>query len=143
MKYALQDIYKCSSFSRCVAILCVYDERRTRCKSHGTCYDIPIWLKNEVSSHSYIGHWYTQINTLLKMWTYPTHPDYYSLVIKLNILGFSKFLYFNIRFCCNRLSVYTHDRSCINCIMCLLYCASDVNLNFYDVFDHMPAYLLQ
>ena len=49
--------YKCSGFSSCVAILCLYDERRTRCKSHDTCQDIPIWLKNEVSSHSKIGHW--------------------------------------------------------------------------------------
>ena len=34
----------------------MYDERRTRCKSGDTCHDLPIWLKNEVSSHSYIGH---------------------------------------------------------------------------------------
>ena len=59
MDYALQDTYKCSGFSSCVAILCVYDERRTRCKSRDSCHDIPIWLKNEVSSHSYIDHWLT------------------------------------------------------------------------------------
>ena len=29
--------------------------------------------------------------TPLKIPTYPTHPDYYSLVIKLNVLGLSKF----------------------------------------------------
>ena len=29
-KYALQDIYECSGFSSCVAILCVYDESRSR-----------------------------------------------------------------------------------------------------------------
>ena len=52
MKYALQCTYKCSGFSSCVTILCMYDERGTRCKSHDTCPDIPIWLKNEVSSHS-------------------------------------------------------------------------------------------
>ena len=34
----------------------MYDERHTRCKSHDTCPDIPIWLKNEVSSHTNIGH---------------------------------------------------------------------------------------
>ena len=56
MKYVLQGIYECSGFSSCGAILCLYDERRTRCKSCDTCHDIPIWLKNEVSSHSNIGH---------------------------------------------------------------------------------------
>ena len=25
--------------------------------SRDTCHDIPVWLKNEVSSHSYKGHW--------------------------------------------------------------------------------------
>ena len=35
---------------------CVYDEWCTRCKSRDTCPDIPVWLKNGVSSHSYIGH---------------------------------------------------------------------------------------
>ena len=40
-----------------VGILCVYDERPTRCKSRDTCPDIIMWLKNGVSSHSYIGHW--------------------------------------------------------------------------------------
>ena len=56
MKYALQCTDKCSGFSSCIAILCVYDERRTRCKSRDACPDIPIWLTNEVSSHSNIGH---------------------------------------------------------------------------------------
>ena len=56
-KYTLQDIYKRSGFSSCIAILCVCDERPTRCKTRCTCHDIPVWLKNEVSSHSYIGHW--------------------------------------------------------------------------------------
>ena len=37
---------------------CVYYEWCTRCKSRDTCPDIPVWLKNEVSSHSYIGHWF-------------------------------------------------------------------------------------
>ena len=36
----------------------VYDEWCTRCKSRDTCPDIPVWLKNGVSSHSYIGHWW-------------------------------------------------------------------------------------
>ena len=30
-------------------------------------------------------------NTTLKKPTYPTHPDYYSLVIKFKVLGLSKF----------------------------------------------------
>ena len=34
---------------------------------------------------------YAQIYTTLKIPTYPTHSDYYSLVIKLNILGLSNF----------------------------------------------------
>ena len=46
----------CSGLSSCVTILRVYHERRTRSKSRDTRHDIPIWLKNEVSSHSYIGH---------------------------------------------------------------------------------------
>ena len=56
-KNALQCTHKCSRFSSCVAILCVYDERRARCKSRDISPDIPMWLKNGVSSHSYIGHW--------------------------------------------------------------------------------------
>ena len=36
--------------------LSVYNKRRTRRKSCDTCHDIPIWLINEVSSHSNIGH---------------------------------------------------------------------------------------
>ena len=40
---------------------CVYDEWCTRCKSRDTCPDIPVWLKNGVSSHSYIGHWFFQL----------------------------------------------------------------------------------
>ena len=28
----------------------------SNCKSHDTCPDIPVWLKNGVSSLSYIGH---------------------------------------------------------------------------------------
>ena len=35
---------------------CVYDEWRIRCKSHDTCPDIPIWLKNGDTSHYNIGH---------------------------------------------------------------------------------------
>ena len=30
-----------------------------------------------------------------------------------------------------------------DCITCLLYCASDVNVNFQGVLDHMTADLLQ
>ena len=38
----------------------------------------------------------------------------------------------------------TKDRLCISyaCITCLLYCASDVNVNFEDVLDHMTLYIL-
>ena len=32
-----------------------FAERGTMCKSGDTCPDIPIWLKNEVSSNSNIG----------------------------------------------------------------------------------------
>ena len=37
-----------------------------------------------------------------------------------------------------------HDRLCLNyaCITCLLYCASEVNVIFKTVFDHMTADLL-
>ena len=45
--------------------------------------------------------------------TYPTHPDYYSLVIKFIILGLSKFRIFYVRFCWKRLRAYTNDRLCI------------------------------
>ena len=40
---------------------------------------------------------------------------------------------------------YTNDRLFINyaCITCLLYCASDVNVNFLYVLDHITADLLQ
>ena len=46
--------YKCRGLTSCIAIFSVYDndKRRTRRKSHDICHDIPIWLKNEVSSHS-------------------------------------------------------------------------------------------
>ena len=37
---------------------------------------------------------YTQNYTPFKIPTYPTHPDYYSLVIKFNVLGLSKFRFF-------------------------------------------------
>ena len=36
--------------------MCVYDERSARCESRDISADIPMWLKNGVSSHSYIGH---------------------------------------------------------------------------------------
>ena len=44
-----------------------------------------------------------------------------------------------------RLRAYTNDRLFINyaCNTCLLYCVSDVNVNFQDVLDHMAADLLQ
>ena len=38
-------------------LFCVYDEWRTRCKSRDIYPDIPVWLKNGVSSHSYTGHY--------------------------------------------------------------------------------------
>ena len=40
--------------------------------------------------------------------------------------------------------MYTNDRLCINyvCITCLLNCASDVNIIFKDILDHMTADLL-
>ena len=60
-----------AGFTSCIAILSVYDKRRTRRKSHDTCHDIPIWLKNEVSSHSYIGHCIdTPTNSLLSGFFY-------------------------------------------------------------------------
>ena len=34
--------------------------------------------------------WYAQNYTPLKIPTHPTYPDYYSIVIKINILGLSK-----------------------------------------------------
>ena len=75
---------------------------------------------------------YAQNYTPLKIPTYPTHPKYYSRVIKFNVLGLSKFRSFFIRFYWKRLRAYTNDILCINyaCIMCLLYCASDVNVIF-------------
>ena len=75
---------------------------------------------------------YAQNYTPLKKQTYPTHPDYYSLVIKFKSLGPFKVSIFYIRFCWKRLRAYTNDRSCVNyaCITCLLYCASDVNVIF-------------
>ena len=42
--------------------MCVYDERRARCKSPDISPDIPMWLKNGVSSHSYIGHCLPQVS---------------------------------------------------------------------------------
>ena len=43
-------------FLEAVSLFCVQYEWRTRYKSGDTCPDIPIWLKNGVSSHSNIGH---------------------------------------------------------------------------------------
>ena len=49
------------------------------------------------------------------------------------------------RFYWERLRAYTNDRILIDyaCITCPLYCASDVNVNFLDVLDHMAADILQ
>ena len=62
------------------------------------------------------------------------HPpwNYYGLVIKLNVLGLSKFWIFYVWFYWKRLRAYTKDRLCKNyaCITCLLYCASYVNVIF-------------
>ena len=87
---------------------------------------------------------YAQIYTHLKIPTHPTQPDFYSLVIKFYILGLSKFRFFYVRFYWKRLRAYTTEGLCINyaCITCLLYCASDVNVNFKDVLHHMTADLL-
>ena len=76
--------------------------------------------------------WYTKKYTPLKIPTYPTHPDYYSLVIKFNVLGLSKFRFFYVRFYEKRLRAYTNDKFCIHyaCITCLLNRASDVNVIF-------------
>ena len=86
---------------------------------------------------------YAQNYTPLKILTYTNHPDYYSLVIKFNVLGLSKFRFFYVRFYWKRLRAYTNDILCINyaCIMCILYCASDVNV-LKDVLDHMTVDLL-
>ena len=40
--------------------------------------------------------WYALINTHLKMPTYPTHSDYYSLAIKFNILEIFKVFFFRL-----------------------------------------------
>ena len=63
---------------------------------------------------------------------FPTHPVYYSLVIKFYVLCLSKFRVCYVRFYWKRLRAYTNDRLCINyaCFTCLLYCASDVNVIF-------------
>ena len=41
---------------------------------------------------------YAQNYTPLKIPTYPSHPDYYSLVIKFNVFGLSKFRFFTSGF---------------------------------------------
>ena len=51
---------------------------------------------------------YAQINTPLKIPTYPTHSNYYIVVIKFNIN------IQNVRFCWKRPRAYTNDRLCIN-----------------------------
>ena len=98
-------------------------------------------LRHLLLSRLHIHHWtigneltvrYAQNYTPDKIPTYPTHPDYYSLVIKFNVLSLSKFRFFYVWFNWKRLGAYTNDRLCTNyaCITCLLYCASDVNVIF-------------
>ena len=45
-----------AAVSQAVSPFCVCIMKGTPGVSHVTCHDIPIWLKNEVSSHSNIGH---------------------------------------------------------------------------------------
>ena len=90
-------------------------------------FDIHHWtIRNELTVR------YAQNDTPFKIPTHPTHPDYYSLVIKFNDMGFSKFRFFYVQFYWKRLRAYTNDRLCINYagITCLLYCAGDVNVFF-------------
>ena len=73
-----------------------------------------------------------QINIPLKIPPYHTHCDHYSLAIKFNILGISKFRFFCPVLLEEAKGIYTNERLCINyaCIMFLLYFTSDVNKNF-------------
>ena len=56
---------------------CVYDEWCTRCKSGDTCPDIPVWMKNGVASHSYIGH-------CLEALSMSTHNIFYREILQSN-----------------------------------------------------------
>ena len=56
VKYALECSFKMQQYLKAASPFCVYDEWRIRCMSRDTCPDIPVWLKNGVSRHSYISH---------------------------------------------------------------------------------------
>ena len=73
-----------------------------------------------------------KLTPLLMIPTYPTHSDYYNLVIQFNEFDLSKFRFFFVWFCLKRQRAYTNGRICINnaCIRFLLHCASDGNVIF-------------
>ena len=75
---------------------------------------------------------YAQIIAHLKLWKYPTHSDYYSLAIKINITSLSKFNLFAFVFVCrDKGHVQMTDSDKITpCITFLLHCVSDVNVSF-------------
>ena len=87
---------------------------------------------------------YAQIIAHLKILPYPTHSDYCSLVIKFNILSLSKFYFFSVSFVCkvkDHLQMTDSDKI-TPCITFLLHCASDVNVIFEDVLNHVTKYIL-
>ena len=68
---------------------------------------------------------FAQIYLPLKITTYPIHPDNYRLV-PFKVSNFLRPVLLE------EAKGIQNDRLCINyaCIACLLYCASDVNVNF-------------
>ena len=87
---------------------------------------------------------YAKILAHLKIPPYPAHSDYYSLVIKFNISSLSKFYLFYFGFVCRgkgHLQMTDSDKV-TRCITFLLHCASDVNVSFEDVLNHMTKYFL-
>ena len=85
-----------------------------------------------------------EILPFLKIPPYPTHSDNYSLAIKFNIMSLSKLYLLSFDFVCmgkGNLQMTDSDRI-TPCIAFLLHCASDVNVSFEDVLNHVTKCFL-
>ena len=87
---------------------------------------------------------YAQINTHLKMPTYPIHSGYYSPAIKFIIFSLPKFHFVrSVLFeKAKGIRKSTDYEYIYACITFLLSRASDVKVNFEVVLDHLTKYLL-
>ena len=87
---------------------------------------------------------FAQIIGHLKIQPYPTHSDYYNLAIKLNFSCLSKFYLFSFGFVCRgKCHLQRTDSDKITpCVTFLLHYASDTNVRFEDVLNHVEKYFL-